>query len=540
MQRNQPRIADCLFIFAVVIVSALPYMFSLGFYCNDWGYMETLQRFSGHGLGAIFREMTALDSDLLLRPVQLSWLVFAFKVFGRNATPYHLVVSAVIGLVAVLLYLTLRELRSGRWLALSIALVFGVLPHYSTDKVWISSNQAGLCLAFALFGIYSLSKSLRPGERHSTTWMVLAISAFVLSVLSYEVAIGLIVASVAMIAWRKFIQDRRSFKGGWKTLAYLAGTIALLMLIFLVKGRMERRLTYHHHLFSRFGLLSWHAMDQAVRFNFWTYGLHMPSFLLGMLRDSALNLAALGAAAAIAVVVMAYLWRTMESAAMPNWRVCLGLIVIGFVLFALGYALFFHSPFMEFNSQAYGNRVVIASALGAAFVLVAAAGLVCSFVKNNTLRLRVFSIAIGLICGVNSLAACGIAHYWVDAGQRQSQVLKSVSANVHSLPPESVLLLDGFCPNSGPVLLFYSDYDATSAVHFALGDDSLRSDVISSNAQFGPQGVDGYVEGQYPYGDRLFVYNVQHEYLTSLPSQAAASQYLQAMRPAGSNGCPAA
>jgi hypothetical protein len=538
-QRNQPQIADCLFIFAVVIVSALPYMFSLGFYCNDWGYMETLQRFSGHGLGTIFREMTNLDSDLLLRPVQLTWLVLAFKVFGRNATPYHMVISAVISLVAVLLYLMLRELRSSRWLALSIALVFGVLPHYSTDKVWISSNQAGLCMAFALFGIYGLSKSLRSEERHSTAWIVLAVFAFVLSVLSYEVAIGLIVASAAIIAWRKFIEDRRSFKSGWKTLAYLAGTIALLVLIFLAKSRMQTRLAYHHHLFSRLGVLSWHAMDQAVRFNFWTYGLHMPSFLLGMLRESALNLAALGAAATIAVVVTVYLWRTMESAAIPSWRVCLWLIVIGFVLFALGYALFFHSPFMEFNSQEYGNRVVIASALGAAFVLVAVAGLVCSIVKSGTLRVRAFSVAMGLICGVNSLAACGIAHYWVDAAEQQSEVLKSVSANVHALPHDSVLLLDGFCPNSGPVLLFYSDYDATSALHFALGDDSLHGDVISSNAQFGPEGVDGYVEGQYPYGDRLFVYNVQHEYLASLPSQAAANQYLQAMRPAGSSGCPA-
>ncbi len=515
-------------------------MFRLGFYCNDWGYMETLQRFSGHDLGASFRAMTDWDSDLLMRPVQLTWLVLAFQVFGRNAIPYHIVVSAVIAIVAVLLYLTLRELRSGRWLALSIALVFGVLPHYSTDKVWISANQAGLCMAFALFGIYSLSKSLRPSERHSTTWMVLAVSAFILSFLSYEVALGLIAASAWTIGVRKYIEAHRSFKGGWKFLACLAGTTALLALMLLAKYHMQRKVTYHHHLFSRLGLLSRHAMAQAVLFNFWTYGLHMPSFLLRLYRDSALNLAALGAAAAIAAAVMAYLWRSMEPAAIPRRLACLWLIVIGFVLFALGYALFFHSPFMEFNSQEYGNRVVIASALGAAFVLVAVAGLVCSIVKSGALRVRAFSIVIGLICGVNSLAACGIAHYWVDAAQRQSAVLKSVSANVHALPHDSVLLLDGFCLNPGPVPVFYSDYDTTTRLHFAFGDDSLTGDVIASDAQFEPQGVDGDVEGQYPYGDRLFIYNVQHKYLAALPSQAAANQYLQAMRSAGSNGCPAA
>jgi uncharacterized membrane protein len=501
--------------------------------------METLRHSSGHGLGAMFRELAFWDRDLRLRPVQLIWLVFAFKVFGVDATPYHIVVSAVIAMMAVLLYLTLRELRAGRWLALSIALVFGVLPHYSTDRIWISTLQTGLCMAFALIGIYSLSKSLRQGERHSAMWMVLAVSAFVLSFLSYEVAIGLIVATAWTIGLRKYLEVHRSFKGSWKFLACLAGTTALLALMLLAKFHLQRRLNYHHHLFSRLGLLSWHAMDQAVRFNFWTYGLHMPSLLHGMLRDSALNLAALGAAATIAVVVTAYLWRTMKSPAIPSRSLCLWLIVIGFVLFMLGYALFFHSPFMEFNSQENGNRVVIASALGAAFVLVAVAGLVCCIVKSGTPRVRAFSIAIGLICGVNSLAACGIAHYWVDAAQRQSEVIQSVSANVHALPHDSVLLLDGFCLNPGPVPVFYSDYDTTTRLHFALGDDSLSGDVIASDAQFEPQGVDGDVERQYPYGDHLFIYNVQHKYLTALPSQAAANQYLQAMRPADSNGCPA-
>ncbi len=35
-QKNRPQNADCLFILTVVVASALPYLFGLGFYRDDW------------------------------------------------------------------------------------------------------------------------------------------------------------------------------------------------------------------------------------------------------------------------------------------------------------------------------------------------------------------------------------------------------------------------------------------------------------------------------------------------------------------------
>ena len=541
-QKNQPRIADCLLLFGVVIVSAFPYQFGLGLYLDDWQYLGTLDRFSGHGLTGMFREMIKVDPHFLFRPVQLTCLVLGFNAFGLHAMPYHIVISTVLGLVTVCLYLALQELLMNRWLAFVIALVFGLLPHYSTDRIWISSQQAAICMAFALLGIYALSRSVRPEEQHSMRWVALAASAFVLSTLSYEVALGFIIASFGIIGWRKYIEIRGSSRSSLASQSGIAGIAAVLLLVSIVKARMQVMVVYHHHFFARLGERSWHALDQAVLFNFWTYGLHMPSLLIRLYRESALSLAAICVAAIIASVVAAYLWRCTDPAAIPTPRVSLWLIVVSFVLFGLGFALFFSNSAIDFSSPGVQNRVAIASALGASFVLVALVGLACSIFTNDSLRVRVFSILVGMICGANSLVVSGIAHYWEDAASRQSVILKSVSANVRSLPHGSVLLLDGFCANTGPAFVFIGDNDTTGALSLALHDDSLLGDVVTRDARFGPSTVTtailGNPEDSYPYGDHLFIYNVRHGFLASLLSQEAAQKYLQAMNPAGDSGCP--
>lgn len=541
-QKNRPRIADCLILLGVVIVSAFPYQFGLGLYLDDWQYLGTLDRFSGDGLVTMFREMIKVDPHFLFRPIQLTWLVLGFNAFGFHAVPYHVVISAVLGLVAVLLYLALLELQMNRPMAFVIALVFGLLPHYSTDRFWISSFQAELCMAFALLGIYALSRSVQPTEQHSMKWLALAVSAFVLSILSYEVAIGLIIGSLGVIGWRKYVEARHSSKSSWTPLRYIAGTAAVFLMISIAKARMQTMVVYHHHFFAHLGERSWHALDQAVLFNLWAYGLHMPSLLIGLYRESAVSFAAMGTAALIAAVVMAYLWRYTKPDAIPGLRECLGFIVVGFVVFGLGFALFFSNSTTDFSSPGPENRIAIASALGASFMLVAFVGMACSILRSDSLRVRAFSILIAIICGANTLVLNGIAHSWKEATLRQSVILTSISANVHSLPHGSVLLLDGFRINSGPGFVFLSDYDTTSALDWALKDDSLVGDVITRDAHFGSSAVNttifGNPEASYSYGDHLFIYNVKHSFLAPLPSHEAAQRYLQAMNPTGDSGCP--
>jgi hypothetical protein len=92
--------------------------------------------------------------------------------------------------------------------------------------------------------------------------------------------------------------------------------------------------------------------------------------------------------------------------------------------------------------------------------------------------------------------------------------------------------------------VFETYWDATGAIQLTLADYSLVSDVVSPNLHFERGAAEttmyGEAEHHYPYGNQLFVYNVRHNILTSLPSQESAAAYLRAMNPTGDSGCPAA
>lgn len=118
-EHDRPRSADCLLIFAVVLVSALPYLFGLGFYSDDWDYFWTLDRASAAGIGALFRAMIGNDSHFLFRPVQLAFFVLGFKAFNLHALPYHIVETIFLGAATVFLYLAIGELQKKRLLALT-------------------------------------------------------------------------------------------------------------------------------------------------------------------------------------------------------------------------------------------------------------------------------------------------------------------------------------------------------------------------------------------------------------------------------------
>ena len=545
MKRPADRLElhDSLMLFGVVLFSALPYLFGLGFYSDDWAFQAMLDHASRQGVGAIFQQLLTHDASTFVRPVQVVYLVLGFEMFGRHPLPYHLVNTVVLGLAAVFLYLGLKEIRLGRWLAFVVAVVFGLLPHYSTDRFWIASHQATLSMAFAFIGIYALSRSMRLEASNPARWLALAVLALVLSILSYEVALGLIIASLLITGWRGYVETRKDTQRRFPNLASVAGVAGVLLLIGMVKTRLQTRIVLSHYTFKDLVHLVRHFVVQAIQFNLWTYCLHMPWVLLSLSRHSALSSAAVGTATILAFLVTAYLWRYMDPSAAPDWRMCLQLLAMGFVIFGLGFVLFFPNDYYDFSAVGSNSRMVIASALGASCVLVALAGLACSVLKSQVRRARAFSLAIGLICGLNSLAVSGIGYFWVDAASRQAAILSSVATNVRSLPAGSVLLLDGFCRFSGPGVIFETDWDAGGVIQLLLNDSTLSGDVVSRNMRFGDAAVKtsmyGSPEGSYTYGNQLFVYNVKTRTLANLPSRKASNEYLHQMNPTGDSGCPA-
>ncbi len=160
------------------------------------------------------------------------------------------------------------------------------------------------------------------------------------------------------------------------------------------------------------------------------------------------------------------------------------------------------------------NRIVIASSLGAAAVCVGVLSQIArALTRSEAARWRTFSILVGLICGLYCLVVNGIASFWIDAANQQARIAQSIKTVAPSLPPGSVLLLDGFCRYEGPAPVLESDSDTTGFLRTLYNDFTIAGDVVSKNAHFGETAVDttlyGDPEAHYLYSDRLFLFNVR-------------------------------
>ena len=527
----------------VVLASALPYIRGLGFYSDDWWNLAILAQLHNHDFASLLRRLLEYR-DYVLRPGQPLYLAIGYRYFGEQALPYHVVDVFGLALTADALYLVLTEVFDQRGLPFVIAIMFGLLPHYSTDRFWIMMHSTTYSMAFAFLGVYSLFRWLRSTGRHAAGWVVLALMELVASILCYEVALGLIAASIFFIGWRRYTASQARAVEPMVAFASVTAIGAPLVAVLLIKAHMQTRIAYHHHFFVHLGALLWHAITQAFQFNFWTYGIHMPVVLAALWHRGAINMMALFVSVILALAVVGFMLRNVELSEVPSVRTCLLLLVFSLAFFGLGYGLFLPSIETNFSTMGLANRVAIASAVGAALVPVAFAGLLSSLFPDGLPRRRVFVALVGLFCGVNSLVVSGIASFWIKASEEQKAIVHAVASIAPAPPHGSVLLLDGVCKYVGPGIVFEGDDDSSSAIQMATRDFSSSSDVISPNLHFDEDGVNTTMYGQpehhYDYGELLFVYNLKNPKLTSLPTREAAESYMRSMNPDRNGGCPEA
>jgi len=543
---KEPRFALRTIVLPLLIaLSAIPYIHQLGFYSDDWGYEASLLQYQSGSVWSSFQFLVSSDGSVRVRPVQALDLALSFKAFGLNPLPYHIVGTLVLALTSVILYCILKDLEIGSGIALALAAVYGMLPHYSTDRFWIASQQADLCMLFALLGIYAIFHLTRPQATCKSCWGVLTAASFTLSLLSYEVSLGLIAATLGVASLRLLRAAPQATRDNATAKRWIAASTLLLLLVGIAKSAMQDRIVFHHHLLHFLGSL-WkitaHALGQAVTFNLWSYGLHLPWVIVALWRQSTLDGTAVGVAVACGTLLTVALWADRGGkiwSAIANIK----LIAIGFALHFLGIFLFARDTGFDLSLPGLNNRVVIASALGTASICVGVLGLISRFLtRHATVRWRVFSVLIGIVCALYSLVVSGIASYWVDSAMQQAQIGQIIKANVPPPPPGSVLLLDGYCRYDGPAPVMETDWDTSGFLQIFFNDFSIKGDVISKNAHFGETAVDtteyGGAEGHYPYNKKLFVYNVRSHSLTAFDSPKAAANYLQAENPSQDSGCP--
>jgi hypothetical protein len=484
---SDPILRDCVFLAVLTMLSSAFYVFRIGFYWDDWRLFQLLHFSTDQSLSGLMRSLFAGWPDLRVRPVQVLQLAVLYQLFGLKPVGHHLVNTAILFLGVSVFYFALLALTGRRLMSLAIAAIYGVLPHYSTDRFWYANFCANLSMVFYFLSLYWDVKSLRFKGSRMWQWKGAGSLSLVTSSLSYEVFMPLFLLNPVLIAFKRWQLrfSEKSVRWNWMTsgLFYLANPL-LLGLIGVIKGRYNRRapgvnslgwwlvdntlsssadLTYRAYLFKLPHIL-W-----AISNKYWSW----PAFLIAL---------------AVGVVIATYLMHVAKTSEQrPPHFLVLALTLCGATLISgLSYAYFY--SYYSVNTGV-NNRVAIAAAVAVAISWASLAALLSRIFLRRVISNRVFCSLVALLCASACLITNTISSFWVVAAQKRSEILREMKENFRP-PRGSSVLLTGLCAWEGPGIIFEADWDVTGALALLYEDNTIKGDVLWPWIKAQEQGID--------------------------------------------------
>jgi hypothetical protein len=203
-------------LLALGVLVFLPHMRHGGFYLDDWSNAAGTLYPPGGGDGNAFKYFSELT---LYRPVLVLYVPLTYLVLG---THMHLLLALAVALavlVAVNLYAILRLLGVPRVHAWIICALTVVYPWYDSTRFWETADQATVALVFLTGGLWMALVGLRRG---SLRLHVLAALLYLLSILTYEVALPLI-AVLGGLYWLRAGWRAARLRWGMDLIAVVAG-----------------------------------------------------------------------------------------------------------------------------------------------------------------------------------------------------------------------------------------------------------------------------------------------------------------------------
>jgi hypothetical protein len=195
--RNREAVLAAIALLLVGVVAYASHIRHGGFYLDDWSNAAgTLHPPGGPGFGnavSYFSEIT------LYRPVLVVYVPLTYLVSGTHMA-YQLAWAVLLAVfIATMLFLILRALAVPRLHAWLIAVLTLVYPWFDSTRLWESAGQASFAIALYLTGLWLALAALR---RRSLRLHAAAAALYLLSILTYEVTLPLVVAAVLLYMLR--------------------------------------------------------------------------------------------------------------------------------------------------------------------------------------------------------------------------------------------------------------------------------------------------------------------------------------------------
>jgi hypothetical protein len=166
------------------------YVTKIGFYSDDWSNISRFSFAEDQSIMGIFS--VAYDDWMRMRPGQVLYQILLYKAFGLNPLGYHITNTLVILISALLCYTALQKLTGSRLSTLSIALLYSLLPHYSTDRLWYAAFQTTLSVSLYFLSVCADLRGVEAvGAVRTWGWKLLSVACLLISALCYELTIPL-------------------------------------------------------------------------------------------------------------------------------------------------------------------------------------------------------------------------------------------------------------------------------------------------------------------------------------------------------------
>ena len=512
----------------VALTSAL-YVSRLGFYSDDWSFLRTFSFAKDQSLTGLVQSFFEADANTRARPLQALYLAVLYQLFGLQPFGYHVVNALVFAGGLCTFYVALRTFTENRLFSLAVVLVYGTLPHYSTDRFWYAAFQANLSMALYFASFYCSLRQLTSFGAMYSVWAIAAALSLIGSVMSYEVFIPLFLVNCLLVGIKQWqlaqISGATALRARDLASLYLAPPVVLALLI-----------SFKNSVTKRGGAPHWSQLDDALPAAFeltvGAYGVNLPRVLDVIFREH-FDWAILGIALAAAGGIWLYLMRVAQHDRAPvPTRLTLALILVGSAAIAgLSYA-YFYSYFRV--STGVNNRVANAAAVCVALFLVSGLALAA-----NLLRLRfegaISCLAVAAICGCGALITNTVATFWLNASRAQAEILEGLRSAWESPPPGSSILLTGYCAWIGPGIVFETDWDVTGAVGLLYRDRTLTGNVLRPWMVVEKDGLRDS-DSFYSFAS-LYVYDARTREVHRVAGERAAAQLLRAVIADDASGC---
>ncbi len=528
-------LSDYIFLGTVTLLSCILYVFKLGFYSDDWSFLGNFILSPNQSLIGLYQ--TATTPNTFMRPVQNLYDAVLFWLFGMQPLGYQLVNVIVFISVILLLYIILKQLQIPRIIAVTSALIYGLLPNYATDRFWYAAFQVNMSMLLFLLSTYAGLKAVSQKSTKIFLWKIISLSSLVISVLSYEVAIPLVLLNIILF-WNPVEQFKRTKSSEKYSLQNHAVFITLNIIVLLYLAIFKIKTT------TRLGSFNYpkdviYLIISIFHTNFGTLGLKLP-YIWGEIISQYANPSFLVATFILYLLIFFYLYFNISKEIFPSRRYLRNFTLMGIIIFLLGYAIFFTNDKVGFSPTGIDNRVTIVAAIGIAFTLVGALGWISRFLMPEKFLSWFFCVLIAILGAGGFLIINTLAFFWVSAYSQSQGILADIRYYFPNVPKHSTLILDGICPYSGPGIVFESQWDLKGALQTIYHDPTLQADIVTPRMKVINKDIATEIytfQARYPYKN-LFIFNFKQKKAYPILNENMANAYFQEFNPDYTNNCP--